>query len=108
MYAHSADRDWESNADILKDNCSDEEIDDIAKQLLFGEVGSRLKVVFGGGRREFRDKTITDEEGYAGRRTDKRDLIDEWMANKTIHRRKSYVWNKVIYHIIILCCDRII
>lgn len=79
----------------MADNCTDPAIDDIAKQLLFGEVGSRLKVIFGGGRREFRDKKMKDEEGYSGRRTDKRDLINEWLNNKTIQHRRAYVWNKV-------------
>lgn len=95
VYAHTANRDWESNVDVLEDHCSDRMVDDIAEQLVYGEVGSRLKVIFGGGRQEFRDQTLFDEEDQPGRRSDMRDLIDEWLANTTIHQRKSYIWNKV-------------
>lgn len=95
MYAHTANRDWESNTDILKSNCSDINNMDIAKQLIFGDIGSKLQVIFGGGRQEFRDATMLDEEGYPGRRTDRRDLIYEWLHNRTVFQNKTYVWNKV-------------
>lgn len=95
VYAHTAERDWESNTDIVEDSCSDSINDDIAKQLVYGEVGSRLKVIFGGGRREFRDVSTSDEEGKLGRRTDRRDLVQEWLNYTTIYKRKRYVWNKV-------------
>lgn len=68
---------------------------DIAKQLVHGEVGANLRVILGGGRREFRDRTMEDEggQGAAGRRGDGRDLIREWSSGR-YDRNASYVWNK--------------
>lgn len=93
LYAHSAERDWESNRDVLDSQCDDAAIDDIAEQLVRGEVGRKLKVVFGGGRGEFRDQTVADEEGLAGRRTDNTDLIQEWLRAESGNR--TFIWNKV-------------
>lgn len=49
----------------------------------------------GGGRREFLPKDRIDEEGTAGRRTDGKNLIEEWQMDK-IKRNVSYqyVWNR--------------
>lgn len=52
---------------------------DIARQLIENDVAQKLKVVFGGGRAEFRNETVTDEEGLKGLRADGRDLIKEWV-----------------------------
>lgn len=93
LYAHSAERDWESNRDVLESQCDDGAVDDIAEQLVRGEVGRKLKVVFGGGRGEFRDQTAADEEGLPGRRTDKADLIQEWLRAESGNR--TFIWNKV-------------
>ena len=95
VYAHIANRDWENNEEVRQSNCSDIDVDDIAEQLVNGETGSLLKVVLGGGRREFRDTSIIDEEGLPGKRTDKKDLIREWLNSKTTTDRRQYVWNKV-------------
>lgn len=58
-------------------------------------MGKNLKVILGGGRREFRDTSANDEENMRGSRGDGRDLIDEWLEE---HRKSSqnatYVWNK--------------
>lgn len=63
--------------------------------MVHGEVGSRLKVIFGGGRQEFRDETMVDEDGHPGRRTDKRDLIQEWLDSNATNDKRTYIWNKV-------------
>lgn len=49
----------------------------------------------GGGRREFIPNTIRDEEGTRGRRSDDRNLIEEWQQDK-VDRNLSYayVWNR--------------
>lgn len=70
-------------------------MDDIAEQLIHGEIGSKLKVIFGGGRGEFRDEIMKDEEDLNGRRTDRKDLIDEWLRYNKTSQRRNYVWNKV-------------
>lgn len=77
------------------DNCDDRTIDDIAEQLVHGEVGKHLKVIFGGGRYFFIDKSMTDEQGIPGKRTDGKNLINEWLNKKQGVEKRSYVVNKV-------------
>lgn len=77
-------------------NCDDLVVNDIAEQLVFGEVGKKLKVIFGCGREGFRDHHMRDEAGYPGRRNDKKDLIEEWLKQDVSTDRRHYVWNKVI------------
>ncbi|XP_037051925.1 membrane-bound alkaline phosphatase-like [Bradysia coprophila] len=91
-YAHSANRYWENDVDVLADGCDPNIIDDISKQLIRGDVGSRLHVILGGGRAEMRNTTFIDEEGSAGYRTDGLDLIQEYQDAKS-HLRSRYVWN---------------
>lgn len=96
LYAHSAERDWECNADVLKSNCDDTVVDDIAEQLVHSDIGRQLKVIFGGGRGKFYDRSTHNLQGHKGQRTDGRDLIQEWLNNgKTMDHRRTYVWNKV-------------
>lgn len=51
-------------------------------------------MVLGGGRRNFRNSTHTDEEGYSTYRSDGRNLIDEWKTERSKDGEASYVWNK--------------
>lgn len=84
-FAHSAARYWENANEILDQPCVD-----IASQLVHGEVGSRLNVVLGGGRREFMPRTA------GGSRDDDRNLIEEWLLSKRAQQTRSkYVDNKV-------------
>ncbi|KAL7732502.1 hypothetical protein ACLKA6_019145 [Drosophila palustris] len=89
-YAHTADREWENNA-LLEEACGDqaEQLDDIAVQLIHGEVGRKLKVMLGGGRRNFYDQELYKN----GRRTDGRDLVAEFESlakgNKYVKNRKN-------------------
>lgn len=97
-YAHAASRDWENNAEVLRSQCDDALVDDIAEQMVHGEVGQKFKVILGGGRREFLDASITDEEGELGKRSDGKNLIDEWKTKSVIGGgKRSYVWNKVSF-----------
>lgn len=91
-YAHSSNRDWESNAQLPENT----QIQDIAAQLIdhFGKnaIGDGLEVALGGGRTKFMPNTMVDPE-YAnkkGERTDGRDLIKEYQQKFNAH----YVWNK--------------
>jgi len=91
-YAHSSDRDWESNAQLPPDT----KIKDIAAQLIdsFGKngLGDGLEVALGGGRAKFMPNTLSDPE-YAdkkGERTDERNLIQEYQQKFAA----QYVWNK--------------
>lgn len=94
LYAHSANRYWENDVEIRARNCDPNVIDDIAKQLIMSEVGSKLRVIMGGGREQFRNTTVRDEEGRSGLRSDGRDLIQEWIDIKR-DLKAEYVWNKV-------------
>ncbi|WP_394392045.1 alkaline phosphatase [Shewanella woodyi] len=81
-YAHSPERNWESDADLpaeaVTNGCKD-----IASQLLDFDFGSGINVVMGGGRRAFIPNTLTDAEGKNGKRLDGRNLTDEWTAKYT-------------------------
>lgn len=95
LYATSADMDWENDVKVRRSSCNANSVLDIAKQLMTGEVGCKMRVILGGGRREFRDRTQSDETGKFGTRGDGRDLIREWMAQK-YDDKASYVWNRVM------------
>lgn len=60
----------------------------MAIQLVHGEIGSRLDVILGGGIREFLPVNSSRTPGKFGRRTDDRDLIEEWLD---LHKDKSTV-----------------
>lgn len=81
-YAHSANRDWESDSDIPEDQNS---CVDIAAQLIRDPDNQALKVVLGGGRREFLPNDFPDPEYPTanGSRADGANLIDEWLDIKS-------------------------
>ena len=83
-YAKSASRFWENNSQT-PNGCKD-----MAYQLIHGEIGSKLDVMLGGGYREF----IPTEHGHgrSGRRTDRRNLIAEWIFSS---RRNLFVPDRV-------------
>ncbi|XP_062558478.1 membrane-bound alkaline phosphatase-like [Armigeres subalbatus] len=94
VFAHTANRDWENDAEVTKNGCDPELISDIAKQLVHGEVGKQLKVVLGGGRREFHHSDLDPETGKTGKRNDNRNLIQEWLDLAEGSENRTYVWNK--------------
>lgn len=95
LYAHTANRDWENDAMVREHKCDSEVTIDIARQLVEGDAGSNLRVVLGGGRREFRPTTVKDEEQQPGHRTDGRDLIAQWREHHAnASRQASYIWNR--------------
>nr|KAG5692424.1 hypothetical protein BaRGS_032477 [Batillaria attramentaria] len=94
LYAKSADRNWESDVDLVgKDaNCNE----DIAYQLVYNSSG--IQVVMGGGRRSFLNKTTPDPQKgnvHSKHRLDGRDLTREWVKiQEGLGKRAKYVWNK--------------
>lgn len=92
-YAHSPDRNWESDRD-LPAQAKSEGCKDIARQLLETRAGNGLEVVLGGGRGKFMPANQADPEGggLMGERQDNRDLIAEWQ--KKFHNGGVYVWNE--------------
>ncbi|NOZ66213.1 MAG: alkaline phosphatase [Alphaproteobacteria bacterium] len=89
-YAHSPERNWESDGDIPSQEQQFGCID-IARQFIDFPVGDGIEVAFGGGRRNFLPSFVTDKEGKKGRRKDGRNLISEW---KNIHKDGQYIWNQ--------------
>ncbi len=91
-YAHSPERDWESDNNLSAEARADD-FPDIARQLIEFPYGNGLEVALGGGRTKFLPREMSDPE-YAdrkGERLDKRDLTVEWQAKR---RGSAYVWNK--------------
>ncbi|GBP86177.1 Membrane-bound alkaline phosphatase [Eumeta japonica] len=63
--------------------------------LLLLPAGPFHWVILGGGRRNFRNETVTDEENSRGRRHDGRDLIQEWQEERRRRNENhAYVWNR--------------
>lgn len=80
-YAHSTERDWESDSDMPPEakaaGCAD-----IAQQFVTFDAGDGIEVALGGGRQNFLPVTAADPEypELTGVRRDGRDLIAEWRA----------------------------
>lgn len=94
-YAHSPDRDWESDKDISdrSKDAANAKFPDIARQLIEFNRGDGLEVALGGGRSKFLPKETPDPE-YAdrtGERLDARNLPNEWTAKRP---GSAFVWNK--------------
>jgi alkaline phosphatase len=94
-YAHSPDRDWESDLDIMNRSreAFDAKFPDIARQLIEYPHGDGLEVAMGGARTKFLPKSLTDPEypNRKGERQDERNLTDEWVKK---YRNGAFVWNK--------------
>ncbi len=94
-YAHSPNRNWESDADVLRlaKEAHDANFPDIARQLIEFNYGDGLEVALGGGRTKFLPNQTVDPE-YAdrkGERLDGRNLTEEWTKK---YKNSEYVWNK--------------
>lgn len=88
-YAHTSERDWESDAQIP----ADVTVKDIARQLIDFNVGNGLEVAMGGGRSMFLPNTLTDPEDAdsKGGRKDGLDLTKQWLSK---YPKSAYVFNK--------------
>lgn len=87
-YAHVAHRDWEYDAAMpvqtRADGCRD-----IAYQLINREPGNSFRVIFGGGRRNFKPISPGANKTADAYRTDGVDLIEQWKANRRAAGLKS-------------------
>lgn len=92
LYSHSANRLWESDADLseeaVKNGCVDK-----ARQLVEMKYGDGLDIMLGGGRFNFLPATTIDPEytDKKGKRKDGRDLTAEW--TRRYSNSGAYVWN---------------
>ncbi|KAG4072479.1 hypothetical protein HA402_004411 [Bradysia odoriphaga] len=89
VYAHTTFRDFETDSDVKQSGCNANSVDDIAEQLVNGQVGKNLNVILGGGSRTFLDKSLS-EHGASGSRSDGKNLIAQW---KSMDTRRVYVNN---------------
>ncbi len=91
-YAHTPEREWESDAD-LPEEAKRQGCVDIARQLVEFPHGDGLEVALGGGRQKFLPNSAQDPEypERTGSRQDGRDLTAEWLARLP---GSAYVWNK--------------
>ncbi|MEJ7847658.1 MAG: alkaline phosphatase [Pyrinomonadaceae bacterium] len=100
-YAHSPDRDWESDNDIFirRKDAYAAKFPDIARQMLDFPYGDGLEVALGGGRTKYLSKEIKDPEypTRSGERLDGRNLPQEW---QTKYKNSAYVWNKQQFDVI--------
>lgn len=88
VYAHSPDRNWESDTDVPPEATA---CADIASQLLDFPYGDGIDVALGGGRRNFLPSDAVDPEyeDDMGSREDGRNLIAEWQD-----AGGAYVWDR--------------
>lgn len=85
LYAKTTEKNWEASS-----KC--ENVDDIASQLINGKIGKELKVIFGGGRKNFYPDNIADEEtGEMGLRKDGKNLIEDWKKSKENKGNAVYI-----------------
>lgn len=93
VYAHISERDWESN---VSQECRDDPNNsnvDIAYQMVHNDEAKPLKVVLGCGRRHFINSTVNDDEDRPGSRTDGKNLIDEWLDDRSKDGNAKYIWH---------------
>ncbi|CAG9810269.1 unnamed protein product [Chironomus riparius] len=94
-YAHVPHRSWENNADMAaRCGTKTRRTVDIAEQLVYNEEAQKFKVILGCGRRNFINATVRDEENVLGRRTDGRNLIEEWIQERNQAGKAEYVWHR--------------
>ncbi len=97
-YAHTAFRDWESDANLSTD-ARQANFPDIARQLIEFPLGDGLEVALGGGRSKFISNQTIDPEytDKKGERLDGRDLPKEWTDK---YKNSNYVWNRQQFDLI--------
>jgi alkaline phosphatase len=80
VYAHSAERDWESDA-FLTDEQIEQGCGDIARQLVEFDAGGGFDIALGGGARAFYGRNLGGR-----RKADDGNLVAEWQAAGQNHR----------------------
>lgn len=81
-YAHTSNRNFECDNDVISSGNDPSQCDDIANQLINSKPGKKLKVIFGGGRTKFMPNSETDSDDNLGERQDGRNLINEWLKER--------------------------
>lgn len=89
VYAHTSNRNFENNQALINEGGDPTLCKDIARQLIEDDVGRNLRVVMGGGRREFMRTDQRDADNKAGLRTDGVDLIKRWRERHAQRNEKA-------------------
>lgn len=97
LYAHIPHRDWESN-NAIPTQCKERNFEDIGHQFVNNEESKKFKVVLAGGRSKLLSVNHTDDEGIKGQRTDGRNLIDEWIDDRSKSGKTQFIWNNQQLH----------
>ncbi|XP_021198944.2 membrane-bound alkaline phosphatase isoform X1 [Helicoverpa armigera] len=94
MYAHTSERNWESDADVPPE-CLAAGCRDIAYQLVTESPGRHFKVIMGGGRREFLPNVTSLVGNTKGKRRDGVDLTELWHVDKVnLNATHQYVTDR--------------
>ena len=95
-FSHSADRNWESDAEMPEAARAAGCID-IARQMIESPFGNGPDVLMGGGRMHLMPATQRDPEytDKVGARRDGRDLVGDWLRR---HPGGQYAWNAAQFH----------
>lgn len=90
-YAHSPERNWESDANLSEEAIANG-CQDIAAQLLAFDFGQGINVAMGGGLAAFIPATETEPlTGRHGQRQDGRNLTREWQQK---YEDSAFIWNQ--------------
>ncbi len=97
-YAHTAQRDWEVDAN-MPDAAKAAGCTDIARQMVEWPHGNGLDVMLGGGRQHFLPANVSDPEypNAKGKRADGKDLSALW---KVANPNGAYVWNSESFAVV--------
>lgn len=90
-FAHTANRKFECDGDVVRMAQDPNACQDIASQLIFNKPGKKINVIFGGGRTKFIPKSMNDVDGNEGEREDEENLISEWKKDK---ENAAYIFDK--------------
>lgn len=95
VYAHTANRNYQNDQELLNEGGDPDVCVDIARQMISSEVGQKLNVIMGGGRRDFLPTYTLDSDKEPGHRGDDRDLIQQWKdQHEKLHHKAVYAETK--------------
>lgn len=91
VYAHAANRLFESDTDVASSGEDPTTCMDIATQLVTQEPGKNFNILMGGGMSKFLPENIRDAHGNFGIRKDGKNLLSTW---EEMHPRGAIVTNR--------------
>ncbi|TMW46552.1 hypothetical protein DOY81_008365 [Sarcophaga bullata] len=80
LYAHAANRFWETDNDVSNWGNEPSQCMDIAQQLITQKPGNNFDLIMGGGMSKFLPQTLKDLHGNKGQRLDNKNLLSLWQG----------------------------